>query len=191
MDQTIIYIIIGILALIAGIFAGKLIFSKNTQSKSEEANFQAQTIIKEAELKAENIKKEKLLEAKEKYVQLKSEYYKDVLERNRKLGEAEARIKQKEITINQKEQALDKQLKENEVIRANLNRQIEVVNQKRTELEKHQEEHIRRLEKIAALTAEEAKAQLIESLKSEAKTQALALQQEIIEDARVKANKEA
>jgi ribonuclease Y len=148
-------------------------------------------MIKEAELKAENIKKEKLLEAKEKYVQLKSEYDKDVLERNRKLGEAEARIKQKEITINQKEQALDKQLKENEVIRANLNRQIEVVNQKRTELEKHQEEHIRRLEKIAALTAEEATAQLIESLKSEAQTQALALQQEIIEDARVKANKEA
>jgi ribonuclease Y len=134
-------------------------------------------MIKEAELKAangggffgpnsahplenpKNIKKEKLLEAKEKYVQLKSEYDKDVLERNRKLGEAEARIKQKEFTINQKEQALDKQLKENEVIRANLNRQIEVVNQKRTELEKHQEEHIRRLEKIAALTAEEATAQ--------------------------------
>jgi ribonuclease Y len=191
MDQTVIYIIIGLLALIVGFLAGKLLFTKNSKSKLEEANFQAQTILKEAELKAENIKKEKLLEAKEKFVQLKSEYDKDVLERNRKLGEAEARIKQKEITINQKEQALDKQLKENEVIKANLNRQIEVVNQKRTELEKHQEEHIRRLEKIAALSAEEAKAQLIESLKSEAQTQALALQQEIIEDARLKANKEA
>ncbi|WP_298302457.1 ribonuclease Y [Hydrotalea sp.] len=191
MDQTVIYIIIGLLALIAGVLAGKLLFTKNTKSKLEEANFQAQTILKEAELKAENIKKEKLLEAKEKFVQLKSEYDKDVLERNRKLGEAEARIKQKEIAINQKEQALEKQLKENEVIKANLNRQIEVVNQKRTELEKHQEEHIRRLEKIAALSAEEAKAQLIESLKSEAQTQALALQQEIIEDARLKANKEA
>ena len=191
MDQTVIYIIIGLLALIVGFLAGKLLFTKNSKSKLEEANFQAQTILKEAELKAENIKKEKLLEAKEKFVQLKSEYDKDVLERNRKLGEAEARIKQKEITINQKEQALDKQLKENEVIKANLNRQIEVVNQKRTELEKHQEEHIRRLEKIAALFAEEAKAQLIESLKSEAQTQALALQQEIIEDARLKANKEA
>ncbi|MDE3126236.1 MAG: DUF3552 domain-containing protein, partial [Bacteroidota bacterium] len=143
MDQTVIYIIIGLLALIVGFLAGKLLFTKNSKSKLEEANFQAQTILKEAELKAENIKKEKLLEAKEKFVQLKSEYDKDVLERNRKLGEAEARIKQKEITINQKEQALDKQLKENEVIKANLNRQIEVVNQKRTELEKHQEEHIR------------------------------------------------
>jgi ribonuclease Y len=67
-----------------------------------------------------------------------------------------------------------------------LNRQIEVVNQKRTELEKHQEEHIRRLEKIAGLSADEAKNQLIESLKNEAHTQALALQQEIIEDAKQK-----
>ncbi len=76
-------------------------------------------------------------------------------------------------------------------IKENLNRQIDVVNLKRTELEKHQEEHIRRLEKIAGLTGEEAKAQLIESLKQEAHTQASALQQEIIDDARQKANKEA
>jgi ribonuclease Y len=87
--------------------------------------------------------------------------------------------------------SLDKQGKENEAIKENLNRQIEVVNHKRTELEKHQEEHIRRLEKIAALSAEEARAQLVESLKTEAQTQALALQQEIIDDARQKANKEA
>ena len=66
-------------------------------------------------------------------------------------------IRQKEQSINQKESNLDKQIKENEAIKENLNRQIEVVNMKRTELEKHQEEHIRRLEKIAGLTAEEAK----------------------------------
>jgi ribonuclease Y len=86
---------------------------------------------------------------------------------------------------------LDRQAKENETIKENLNRQIEVVKVKRTELEKHQEEHIRRLEKIAALSAEEAKAQLIESLKNEAQTQALAIQQEIIDEAKQKANKEA
>jgi len=74
--------------------------------------------------------------------------------------------------VNQRLEGLDKQVKENEVIKDNLNRQIEVVNLKRTELEKHQEEHIRRLEKISALSAEEAKAQLIESLKQEAQTQA-------------------
>ncbi|WP_290706824.1 ribonuclease Y, partial [Flavihumibacter sp. CACIAM 22H1] len=76
-------------------------------------------------------------------------------------------------------------------IKENLNRQIELVNIKRTELEKHQEEHIRRLEKIAGLTAEEAKTQLVESLKKEAQTQAIAVQQEIIDDAKQKANKEA
>lgn len=191
MDQTFVSIIIGVTTLIGGLIAGKLIFAKNTKKQVEDAESQAQNILKEAELRAETIKKEKQLEAKEKFVQLKSEYDREVLERNRKLGETENKIKQKEITINQKEASLDKQIKENDVIKENLNRQIEVVNHKRTELEKHQEEHIRRLEKIAGLSAEEAKSQLVESLKAEAHSQALTLQQEIIEDAKLKANKEA
>jgi ribonucrease Y len=116
---------------------------------------------------------------------------KEVMQRNQKLQEAENKIKQKEQSINQKEGNLDKQIKENEAIRDNLNRQIEVVNVKRTELEKHQEEHIRRLEKVAGLSAEDAKAQLIEGLKQEAQTKAISLQQEIIEEAKLKANKEA
>ena len=107
------------------------------------------------------------------------------------MGEGENRIRQKEQSINQKENNLDRQIKENEAIKENLNRQIELVNIKRTELEKHQEEHIRRLEKIAGLTAEEAKTQLVESLKHEAQTAALGMQQEIIDDAKQKANKEA
>lgn len=184
-------IITAVVAVIAGVIAGKFIFAKDTKKQVEEAELQAQTILKEAQLRAETIKKEKQLEAKEKFVQLKAEHDKEVLDRNRKISEAENRVKQKEISINQKETGLDKQIKENEAIKENLNRQIEVVNQKRTELEKHQEEHIRRLEKIAGLTAEEAKTQLIDSLKNEAQTRALALQQEIIEDAKQKANKEA
>ncbi|MBT9485338.1 ribonuclease Y [Sediminibacterium sp.] len=191
MDPIIISIISAVVALVAGVVAGKVIFAKNTQKQVEDAELQAQTILKEAELRAETIKKEKQLEAKERFVQLKSEYERDVNERNRKIGEVENRIKQKEITINQKEASIEKQVKENDAIKENLNRQIELVNIKRTELEKHQEEHIRRLEKVAGLTAEDAKAQLIESLKQEAHTQALALQQEIIEDAKQKANKEA
>jgi ribonuclease Y len=191
MDQNVVFILIGVGALIVGLIAGRLVFAKNTKKQVEEAEQQAQNILKEAELRSETIKKEKQLEAKEKFVQLKSEYDRDVMERNRKLGELESRAKQKDITINQKEAGLDKQIKENEAIKENLNRQIEVVNNKRTELEKHQEEHIRRLEKIAGLSADEAKSQLIESLKAEAHSQALTLQQEIIEDAKVKANKEA
>ncbi|MBC7588528.1 MAG: ribonuclease Y, partial [Chitinophagaceae bacterium] len=191
MEPTVLYIIIGAVALIAGIVAGKLVFTKDSKNKVAEAESQAQTILREAELRAETVKKEKQLEAKEKFVQLKAEFDKEANERNRKITEAENRIKQKEVSTNQKETSLDKQAKENDVIKENLNRQIEVVSQKRTELEKHQEEHIRRLEKIAGLSADEAKNQLIEGLKNEAHTQALALQQEIIEDAKLKANKEA
>ena len=191
MDQAIISILIGAVTLVIGVVAGRFIFAKNTKKQLEDAESQAQNILKEAELRAETVKKEKQLEAKERFVQLKSDHDKELLEKNRKIGETENRVKQKEITINQKEAAIDKQVKENEVIKENLNRQIEIVNLKRTELEKHQEEHIRRLEKIAGLSAEDAKAQLIESLKQEAHTQALALQQEIIEDAKLKANKEA
>ena len=191
MDSTIIEVIIGVVALVAGLIAGKLVFAKNTEHKVQEAEQQAQKIIADAQSNAETLKKEKLLEAKEKFVQLKSDYDRDVLERNRKMGESENRVKQKEITITQKETSLDKQIKENEAIKDNLNRQIEVINVKRTELEKHQEEHIRRLEKVAQLSAEDAKAQLIESLKQEAHSRAIGIQQEIIDDAKQKANKEA
>ncbi len=191
MDPIIIAVISGVVALIVGVVVGKLIFAKDTQKKIEEAELQAQAIIKEAGIRAETIKKEKQLEAKERFVQLKAEHEREVNDRNRKINDAENRIKQKEVTLNQKEAGLDKQIKENEAIKENLNRQLEVVAHKRTELEKHQEEHIRRLEKIANLSAEDARAQLIESLKQEAATRALALQQEIIEDARQKANKEA
>ncbi len=187
----ILYIVLGVVGLIVGVFAGKVIFAKDTQAKLNEADLQARKVVSEAQITAENLKKEKLLEAKEKFVQLKAEHDKEVLEKNRKINDAEARIRQKEQSINQKLENLDKQAKDNDVIKENLNRQIEVVNLKRTELEKHQEEHIRRLEKIAGLTAEEAKSQLVESLKQEAQTRALALQQEIIDDAKQKANKEA
>lgn len=183
--------IIGGVSLAVGIVAGKFIFAKNTQKQVDEAEIQAKKILADAQTSAENLKKERLLEAKEKFVQLKAEHDKEVLERNKKINEAEGRIRQKEQSINQKVEQTEKQIKENDAIKDNLNRQIEVVNLKRTELEKHQEEHIRRLEKIAGLTAEEAKTQLVESLKQEAHTQALALQQEIIDDAKQKANKEA
>jgi ribonuclease Y len=192
MDQNILFAIIGAAAgLIIGIIAGKLLFAKNTKKQIAEAELLAQSILKEAELRGETFKKEKELEAKERFVQMKSNHDKEVFEKNKKINDAENRIRQKEQSINQKEGNLDKHLKENETIKDNLNRQIELVNIKRTELEKHQEEHIRRLEKIAGLTAEEAKTQLVESLKHEAQTRALVVQQEIIEDAKQKANKEA
>jgi len=180
MDQSILLIIIGASSLVGGLLVGKFVFARNTKKQVEDAEAQAASILKEAELRAETIKKEKQLEAKERFVQLKADYDREILERNKKIGEAENRIKQNELNINQKVAALDKQIKDNDVIKEKLNREIDLVNVKRTELEKHQEEHIRRLEKIANLSAEDAKQQLIESLKNEAQTQALSLQQDII-----------
>jgi ribonuclease Y len=191
MDVTLITTIAAVAALIIGIVLGKVIFAKNTQHKIEEAEQQAQKIIADAQVTAENLKKDKLLEAKEKYLQMKSEHEKEALQRNQKLADSENRIKQKEQGLNQKNEHLQKQVQENEAIKENLNRQMELVAIKRNDLEKHQEEHIRRLEKVAGLTADEAKHQLVESLKEEARTQALAHIQEIIEDAKAKANKEA
>jgi len=184
-------IIVGAVALIAGIFLGKILFAKNTKQLLENAKEQAQQIISDAQSKAETLKKEKQLEAKEHFVQLKAEHEKAVIQRNQKLNDAENRIKQKEQSLNQKDQNVERMIKENEVIKQNLNRQIEVVNIKRTELEKHQEEHIKRLEKVSGLSVEEAKAQLIETLKNEANSQALSIQQEIVDDAKLRANKEA
>ncbi len=191
MELNIISIILGGVSLVVGTILGKVIFAKNTKKTVEDARSEAQKIVSEAQFQAETLKKEKILEAKEKFVQMKADHEKDVLQRTQKLSESENRIKQKEQSLNQKDANIEKQVKENETIKENLNRQTEIVNQKRTELEKHQEEHIRRLEKVAGLSAEDAKTQLIESLKQEAQTRALVLQQEIIEDAKQKANKEA
>jgi ribonucrease Y len=191
MDLNILTLIIAIVALLIGIIAGKLIFSKDTKKKIEEADLHAQSLIREAELRAETIRKEKELAAKERFVQLKSEHDREVMERNRKLNDAENRFKQKETALNQKTEQLERQIKENDVIKQNMTRQLEVVAAKQSELERHQEEHTRRLEKISGLTAEEAKSQLVEGLKQEAHSQALGMQQEIIDEAKQKANKEA
>ena len=184
-------IIIGAVALTIGILLGKFIFAKNTKKQVEEAEHQSQKIISDAKIQAETLKKEKILEAKEQFVQLKADNEKEVFQRNQKLSDAENRLKQKEQSVTQKDQNIAKIIKENEVLKENLTRQTDVVNNKRIELEKHQEEHIHKLEKVAGLSAEEAKGQLIESLKQEAHSQALIIQQEIVDDAKLRANKEA
>src|SRR3954465_2987563 len=121
MEPNIISIIIGAAALVLGIILGKLIFAKNTKKEVAEAEIQAKRIIADGQLQAETLKKEKLLEAKEKFVQMKLEHDREVLQRTQKLNDSENRVKQKEQSINQKEGSLEKQLKENEAIKENLN----------------------------------------------------------------------
>lgn len=198
MESTIISAIIAVVAVLIGVFLGKLIFAKNTKQQLEDAEQQAKKIIEDAKAQvetlksgAETLKEKKMLEAKEHFLQLKSEHEKDVLNRNQKLVEAEARIKQQQQSLADKNNALQKQISEYDQLKENLDRQLEVVNIKRTELEKHQEEHIKRLEKVSGLSADQAKQELVELVKEEARTRAMAYVKEIMEEAKINASKEA
>ncbi|MBS1586570.1 MAG: ribonuclease Y [Bacteroidetes bacterium] len=191
MDNMSLAITVGVVAILIGIFLGKMIFAKNTRKQVEEAEQQAKKIVDDATVHAETLKEKKILEAKEKFLQLKSEHEKEVSQRNQKLSEAENRVKQQQQSVNDKNGALQKQIQEYDQLKQNLDRQLEVVNIKRTELERHQEEHIKRLEKVASLSAEQAKAELMEAIKEEARTQALAYVKDIMEEAKVNATKEA
>ena len=203
MDSTIIIAMVAVVAaLVIGIFLGKIIFAKNTEREIEEAKEQAQRIedlareqakkIKEeADTVANNLKEKKLLEAKNKFFQLKTEHDKEVNQRNQKLADAENKFRQKENVFNEKNQVLQKQINENTILKTSLEEQIEIANIKRAELEKHLDEQIKRLEKIANLSAEEAKNELVEVMREEARTNAMAYIKDIVEEAKLSANKEA
>jgi ribonucrease Y len=148
-------------------------------------------ILKEAMEKAEVIKKEKILQAKEKFLQLKSEHEKFVHEKNEELQKTDNRVKQKEAAFTQKMDDLLKKQKELVTIKQNLQTQVDIVSKKQADLDKITKIQVDKLEAISNLSANEAKAQLIENLKEEAKTEALVQVKDIIDEARITANTEA
>jgi ribonuclease Y len=148
-------------------------------------------LLKEAMEKAEMIKKDKILQAKEKFLQLKSEHEKFIHEKNDEIQKNENRLKQKENSLTQKLDELQKKHKEIATIRQNLQNQLEIVNKKQTDLEKAHKVQVDKLEAISNLSAVEAKTQLIDSLKEEAKAEAQVQIKDIIDEARMSANTEA
>lgn len=148
-------------------------------------------VLTEAEKEAEVIKKNKLLEVKEKFLHLKADLEKQVSARNAKIQAIETKLKQKELTINQKQDELQRKRAEVDVIKENLDSQLDLVDKKKQELEKLHRKEIEQLETISGLSAEDAKERLIESLKDEAKSQAVSYINEIVEEAKMTANKEA
>ncbi|MEW6469863.1 MAG: ribonuclease Y [Bacteroidota bacterium] len=151
----------------------------------------AQLKLKEADVEAEKIRNEKILQAKEKFLQLKSEHEKHVNEKNQQLNAAENRIKQKEQSLSQQKEQVQRKDQELDALRQNLSNQLEIIEFKKSEIEKSHKRQVEQLEKISGLSAEDAKAQLVESLKAEAKTEALSLIKDVVEEARLTANKEA
>lgn len=161
-----------------------LVIKKSNEGK-------AQTIIKDAEAEGEVIKKEKMLQAKEKFLQLKAEHEKMIGEKNSAIAQAENKIKQKEQSLSQKMEQVQRKDTELEAVRNNLTHQLELVNSKQQEVEKFHRKQIEQLETLSGLKAEDARAQLIESLKAEAKTEAMSQIKDIVEEAKISANKEA
>ncbi len=151
----------------------------------------AKGIIETANIEAEAIKKAKMLEVKEKYLQLKNEFEKQANARNAKMKQAETKIVQKEKQLAQQEEAIVKKEGEIEQMKANYEAQLDIAEKKDQELNRLHQQAIDKLESIAGMSAEEAKNNMIESLKAEANTAAIAYTNEIMEEARMNGNKEA
>lgn len=161
-----------------------LIISKMNEGK-------AKNILKEAEAEADVIKEGKILQAKEKFFQLKVEHEKLINEKNNQIQQAEIRIKQKEQSISQKQEQVQRKDVELDAVRNNLTHQLELVSSKQQEVDKFHRRQVEQLETLSGLKAEEAKAQLVESLKAEARTDAMSHIKDIVEEAKISANKEA
>lgn len=148
-------------------------------------------VLKEAETEAEVIKKNKLLEVKEKFLNKKADLEKEVALRNQKIQQAENKLKQREMVLSQRQEEIQRKKMEAEAVKENLEAQLVIVDKKKDELDKLQQQEIDKLEAISGLSAEEAKERLVESLKEEAKTQAQSFINDIMDDAKLTASKEA
>src|SRR5690606_36462333 len=177
-------IVIGIIGLIIGAVLAWYLTGKA-------ANSRAQNILSDAEKDAEVIKKNKLLEAKEEIISMKAEAEKQANARASKLQIAENRLKQREMSLNQRHEEFSKKGQEIDTIRLNLENQQELLDKKSAELERIYRQSLEQLEAISGLAADEARERLIESIKEEAKTNALSYINEIMEEAKMTANKEA
>ncbi|TSA26146.1 MAG: ribonuclease Y [Bacteroidetes bacterium] len=182
--EIMIYIIVSVVGIIVGGLITGTILNKALERKRD-------SLLKESMDKAEVIKKEKILQAKEKFLQLKSEHEKYVNEKNEELSRNENRYKQKESALNQRIEEFAKKQKEVATIKLNLTNQMEIVNKRQTDLDKTIKQQVEKLESIASMSAAEAKEQLIETLKEEAKSEALMHIKDIVDEARLTANTEA
>jgi len=184
MDTVILIIVAAIIGIAAGVAVTSTLLRKAIEKKSE-------NILKDAEEKGEMIKKDKILQAKEKFLQMKADYENTYQEKNKEILKNENRLKQKETTLSQKFEELQRKQKETTTIRDNLTQQVEVINKRQQELDKAIKQQVDQLEAISGMSAEEARNQLIETLKDEAKAEAMVHIKDIVEEAKLTANTEA
>ena len=176
--------ITSIIALIIGYISASTVLRKSIERKSE-------NILKDAEKASEQIKKDKILQAKEKFIELKSEHEKFINSRNQKISDLESKAKEKDSKLNQRLEESKRKAKELDKKRENLSNQLDIIERKKEELEKAHTRQVKALETISGMSAEDAKEQLVEALKAEAKTEAMSLIQDTVEEAKLTANNEA
>ena len=191
MDSTLLLIIAGIVGIAAGFAIAKVIEKSNVSNLIKNAKKEAASILKDAKVEAENIKKDKLLQAKEKFLELKSEHEKEILSKDKKIAEVEKRTRDKESQVSSELAKAKKSADDFDIKIADYNNRIELLDKKQIELEKLHKSQVQQLEVISGLSAEEAKEQLVESLKAEAKTKAMAHIQDTLEEAKLTAQQEA
>jgi len=177
-------IITGIICLIVGGAVAWLLSNKVLNSRGKQ-------IIDDAQKTAETIKRDKLLEVKEKFITMKAELEKQVNARNSKIQSQEAKLKQREMSLNQRQDDLHKKKAEVDAIRENMEGQLDLIEKKKQELDKIHKMEIERLEDLSGLSAEEAKERLAQSLKEEAQSSAAVYINDVMEEAKMTANKEA
>lgn len=184
-----------IIAAAAGLLIGGLVAymmaRKNNQASVAAAEEKAKAIIKEAQAKGEILLKDKTMEAKERFYQMKAEHEKHISEKDKNIQQSENRIKQKEGNLNQQIEQNKRKAAELDAQQETLKSQQENLNRKRDEIEKAHQKQVSALEKIAGLSAEDAKSQLMEALKAEAKTGAMQYIKETMDEAKLTANREA
>ena len=191
MDNTILLLIVGVIALIVGFLIAKMLERNKSSQILNEATKNAENILKEAKIKGDSIKKDKMLQAKEKFIELKSEHEKVILGRDKKMAETEKRIRDKESQLSN-ELSRNKKLNQSmESKSKDYDKRIAFLDKKQTEVEKMHSEKVQQLEVISGLSAEVAKEQLVESLKEKAKTDAMAHIQTAMEEAKMTAEQEA
>lgn len=184
MDNTVMLLVIEIAVLALAILLWVFVFNKNAQRKKK-------MLLEDSQKEADMMKQKKILEAKEKFLQLKTDHDRKVQEGDKRILNFENKLKQREINLNQKNEEYQRKNKELNTLKETLNKQNEALTKKKEELDRFQKQRIQQLETISGLSAEEAKAELLESLKEDAKTDAMTYVKDIVEEAKLNANKEA
>ena len=193
--DIIFYMIVGMMGAVAGVIGGIFYSRKSTDSKAnliiKDAKQNAENIIQNANVQAESIKKERIVQAKEKFLELKTEHDANIQSRERKMQEIEKRTKDKENKLNEELNKVSKLERELELQVVDYEKKQEAVHKKQLELDEANAQKVEMLEKISGYSAEEAKKELVESMKAEAKTRAQAYVQDIMEEAQMNAKNEA